>query len=80
MIRDRTEQEAAMILLEPAAATDPQHLIIVDVGIRADGAAEFLTLRPFEFDRGDSEKQRAWKITGATDSSLRDGFLGRNVR
>src|SRR5437868_1856974 len=80
MVRNRTKQEAAVILLERAAAADPQYLIVVDLGIRADDAAKFVTLRPFEFDRGDRQKQRAWKITGAADSGLRDGFLGRNIR
>jgi hypothetical protein len=67
-----------MIFDESSATADAQHVVDCDVGL-ADRASHLHPLRPLDFDRRDSKKQRARKIALAADAGLRDRFFGRHI-
>ena len=64
-----------MVLCEPAAAADAQHVLIVEFGL-SDRAPELKPLRPFDLDRRHRKEQRSGKIGLAADGGLFERFLG----
>src|SRR5205807_9701786 len=67
-IRDRAEQEAVVIIHELAAAADPQQVVIGELRA-ADLVRELQTLRPFDLDRRNREKQRTDRKSTRLNSS-----------
>ena len=66
-----------VILREPAAAADAQHVFVFEVG-HSDRAPEFKPLRPLDLDRRHREEQRPGKICLAADAGLLERFPGRH--
>ena len=64
-----------MVLCEPAAAADAQHVFVAEFGL-SDGASELKPLRPLDLHRRHRKEQRPGKIGLAADAGLFERFLG----
>ena len=73
--RHRAEHEAVVERRIFSAAADAQQIVVIGV-LLCGGAAKLEPLRPFDFDRGDREKQRSREITLGADARLLQRFLG----
>ena len=79
MVRDRAEKIARVDLRKAAPATGSQQGVVVYRARFAGGPRDFFALRPLDFDRRQTEKQWAWKISLLSDSRLAYGLLGGDV-